>query len=74
MAELDHNQANMTFGFWIFDDLNNGQLLANSRTLLSESYASKIEFRVRLNSARGTHQLLLFVVNHASKPLLVLLM
>ena len=36
VAEMDHNQANMPFGIWIFDDLNNGQLLANLWTLLSE--------------------------------------
>ena len=42
VAEMDHNQVNMPFGFWIFDDLNNGQLPANLRTLLSESYATRI--------------------------------
>ena len=36
VAELDHNQANITSGTWIFDNPNNGQLPANSRTLLYE--------------------------------------
>jgi len=36
VAEMDHNKAKMMFGIWIFDDLSNGLLPANSRTLLYE--------------------------------------
>jgi hypothetical protein len=37
-----HNFAEMVSGFLILDDLNNGQLLANLRTLLLDSRASQI--------------------------------
>jgi hypothetical protein len=37
-----HNQAKMASGFSIFDDLNNGQLPANLRTLLLDSRATRI--------------------------------
>jgi hypothetical protein len=37
-----YNQAKMASSFSIFDDLNNGQLLANLRTLLLDSRATRI--------------------------------
>jgi hypothetical protein len=37
-----HNQAKMAPGFSIFDDLDNGQLPANLRTLLLDSRATGI--------------------------------
>jgi hypothetical protein len=37
-----HNSAEMASGFLIFDDLNNGQLPANLRTLLLDSRATRI--------------------------------
>ena len=49
VAELDHNQANITSGTWIFDDLNNGQLPANSQTLLYEYYATRICNQILVN-------------------------